>query len=350
MERRFGSGVYGAVALSAILWVGCLEVETTSHVQPDGRIERVVVVSGDSAEVAAGDFLVPVDAGWSVLRETTTGQRVVLTFRKMFDADTDLNLALAGERGKTLPVTVRLEKRFRWFMTEYRYEETCGRLAPFDMVPVTEYISPSELDLYFRHEIADEPFTARGDSLALDDAGKRFELWDARNTFEAFFQELRVGIERLQDPTVPVAAVDRRKDELFEKAFRAASMRQSRPLVEAAARVLGSDGVLRTLELNRDGFGVFDRQLAFFEKVARTGLKAHVAMPGIITSTNASSIEGNLVTWKDYKEYCYVRDFTMWAESNMINWWAVILTGVVVLLLAVMFTVAAMRRGRGAKG
>jgi hypothetical protein len=333
------------MALSAVLWAGCLEVETTSYVHPDGRIERVVVVSGDSGEVAGGEFLVPVDSSWSLVRETTTGQRVVLTFRKTFDSDTDLGRSLAGERGKTLPITLRLERRFRWFMTEYRYEETCGRLAPFDLVPVTQYISPSELDLYFRHEIADEPYTSRGDSLALDDAGKRFELWDARNTFEAFFRELLIGVERLKDPALPPAEVERRKEEVFEQGFRPVNTRQSRLLVEAAARVLGSKPVLRVLELNAEGFAAFDRQLEFFEKVARTGLKAHVSMPGIITNTNAVSIEGNLVTWKDYKEYCYVRDFTMWAESSMINWWAVILTGAVVLLLAVLFTVSAVKKG-----
>ena len=67
-------------------------------------------------------------------------------------------------------------------------------------------------------------------------------------------------------------------------------------------------------------------------------------MPGLITETNTRSIEGNTLTWKEFVGACYVIDYTMWARSRVINWWAVILTGGVVILLTGILLVGIVRR------
>ncbi len=62
-------------------------------------------------------------------------------------------------------------------------------------------------------------------------------------------------------------------------------------------------------------------------------------MPGIIVETNAQSIEGNVVEFKNFLEVAYFRDHEMVVVSRAINWWAVIVTAVLIVLGAVLLVV-----------
>ncbi|HTP13155.1 MAG TPA: hypothetical protein VMM37_05975, partial [Bacteroidota bacterium] len=75
-------------------------------------------------------------------------------------------------------------------------------------------------------------------------------------------------------------------------------------------------------------------------------LVSNVIMPGLITGSNAQTIEGNKATWRDYKDFARILGYTMWVESRQVNWWAVILTGVIVFLLAALLIASALKRRR----
>ena len=56
-----------------------------------------------------------------------------------------------------------------------------------------------------------------------------------------------------------------------------------------------------------------------------------VVMPGLILDTNAGEVKGTTVTWKFSADQFCLRDYDMWVESRVMNVWAVVLTGVLVL-------------------
>lgn len=333
-----------ALTALALLLPGCLEVETTVRVNSDGTIHRTVEITGDSAALARGDYPLTLRGPWSMKLQRGEAKKFHLRAERTFANANELNAAIGGEKERTIQLQARLDRTFLWFTTTFRYEETFARFYPFDAVPVTDYVSNGEIDLYLRHEMEDEPYETPGDSLALDDASDRFDEWEKRSRFEAFYAELVTGAERAEDPELTPERLAGAKEELYRRCFGDGEPTRVAQLIESAGSVLGTRPVQRLLEANREGFEAFDRKMSFLEEVATTGFTTRVEMPGLITDTNARAIEGTTVSWSDFKAYCYVRDYTMWVESRMINWWAIILTGVVVLALVGLFSISAVRR------
>ena len=74
--------------------------------------------------------------------------------------------------------------------------------------------------------------------------------------------------------------------------------------------------------------------------------RASFLMPGLIIDTNAPTVEGNKVSWKDFSSMCYIEDFELWAVSRVVNGWAIVLTGALVLGSALLYIVGILRRRR----
>ena len=68
-----------------------------------------------------------------------------------------------------------------------------------------------------------------------------------------------------------------------------------------------------------------------------------VEMPGLITGTNSAILNGNQVRWDFQPMAIIVNDFEMYAESRVINYWAFVLAGIVLLSLLVLLVIKAIR-------
>jgi hypothetical protein len=69
-----------------------------------------------------------------------------------------------------------------------------------------------------------------------------------------------------------------------------------------------------------------------------------VEMPGIILNTNASSVEGNKVSWKLSDEKFLYNDYMMTVESRVANPWVTYITGGVLIALVALLMVPRLRR------
>ena len=323
---------------------GCLEVETTTRVNADGTIHRSVEISADSTTLASGDYPVALRGRWDSMITRDGKKKARLKASQTFPDVDALNAAIRGEPGRTLEFRATLEEQFLWFTTTFRYEETLARFYPFDLIPITDFVSPHEIDLFLHHGMEEEPYPTPGDSLALDDASDRFNEWEQRNRLEAFFQVLTTGVERAGDPQLTPERLASKKEEFYRLAIEEKVPSDVHQLQKKAAVLFGEAPVGRAVEANQEAFDEYDRKVQFLGSVATAGLKSHVEMPGLITDTNAPAIEGSRVSWQDFKDYCYLRDYSMWVESRVINWWAIVLTGVVLMALVALFAVSAVRR------
>ena len=70
----------------------------------------------------------------------------------------------------------------------------------------------------YRHEVRKEPFASKGDSLAMEDAGQRFEEWRQRSVFESYYAELAKGVQRLNDESLTLPMLAAQKERLFRLA------------------------------------------------------------------------------------------------------------------------------------
>ncbi len=319
---------------------GCLEIETTTTVNEDGSLHRTVVITGDSLEIAGGNYTIPLDDGWTKeiqsIEDQSQRRRSRLTATRTFSDVDELNAAIRGEAGKTIETRVLLEKSFRWFTTSYRYSEVYNDFNQFDIVPLTGYATAEEADAVIRSGIAKDSTLPGYDSLALQAIEQRLEAWKTRNQFESYYTLLAEGVRRLNDPALPVDTLAARKEDLFARRighlFKDDGFYEEEkiaPINRELEKIFGRTRVARALALVKDEFRELRRKYEFQGEVALNRYVASVRMPGAITGTNAVSTEGSTATWSDFMPYCYVRDYELWVESRITNGWAIVVTAVV---------------------
>jgi hypothetical protein len=306
------------------------------------------VFSGDSAQIPASLHILRIDSAWSVKRQTPEGNKHTVTATRTFASIEDMEHAIAGVRGTSIQIIPRLDKSFRWFFTRYRYSETWGKTTLIDAVPMSDFLSGQEISMIAQGALLEKkPSASRGDSLAYEELGERFMQWDAHNRFEAYYREFLAGVRALNDPTLPAGAVEAKKELLFESTFKKAGFREGdvAKFRGEFARILGTPAVPRAFDANRAGIDTVERLMAYEGKVDDPSYVVAVTLPGIITETNATALEGNRGTWKDFMTTCLFGDYTMRIESSVVNWWAIVISGLVLVFIMVM-TVLGMIRAR----
>ena len=327
-----------ALSVLALILPGCLEkYEVKTVVAPDGTCDRVVSVFRDSKDLPKSAFPIPVDSTWKTTWETKeksdsghSGKTYVYTASKHFDAFETLEREYSGQRDSAdLTINVKVERRFRWFYTYFEYSETYARFNPLrNSVQPTEYMSSEDIQRFLS--------TPEPDSLLQT----QWKKWDDRNMAEWMFSRLCDAVQKRNDQSLPVSLFQANKAKIcsmfmddsdrtphkrqsFEERF---AERLSVLLNAPTARLLSGD-VARIGEEVMKRIDVANR--------AEGTYKNSVTLPGMIVSTNANEVQGTTITWQFTHEHLALADFPMVAESRVVNLWAIILTGVVVLAVIV---------------
>jgi hypothetical protein len=334
-------------AVLPVILSACLEIETTTEVHPDGSLARTIVFAGDSSGLATCLRVLGIDSSWTLETKPPEGKKWTIVASRTFPSIEEMARVLEGRRGRTIQITPRLEKNFRWFFTQYRYGETWRKITLIDEVPLSEYLSAQEIEAIRNGLPEKEQGKSRGDSLAEKELGDRFMQWDARNSFEGYYKEFLAGVRALHDPVLTPALVESKKEELFQATFKQSGFRSGKfeGFREEFERILETSAVPRAFAANEAGIRDVEERLKFQGEVDGPVYRVTVVLPGIVTSTNATSVEGTKVTWKDFMTYCWFGDFDMSVESSVVNWWAIIFSAAVLLFIVVM-TILGIVRGR----
>ena len=339
-----------APLLLASLIQGCLDINTTTRVHPDGSLTRSVEISGDSSEVALGCRLMGIDSSWAQMTDTAANHKPALTATKQFRSYEEANKTLAGVPLKKIDIVLKLEKRFRWFTTIYRYEETWKRVYTFDHVPLSNYLSTWEIDMFRSRMGRQDSIKTPGDKQAMEAAAKRAEKWVVRNFFEEYFSRVVDGVEMLNDPSLPVDSVLHAKPGIFaqaEELFEGDKWMANDSVQLVFVRELKNPAIRKAFEVNAASLAEFKKFIKFVQDAGSPEYKVNAVVPGLITDTNAGSVEGNKVRWVNFKEpVLYAEDYTMWVESRVVNWWMIMGTGLVVIAIGLMMVLGLVRNRR----
>jgi hypothetical protein len=337
------------LAILATALSGCLEIETTTRIHPDGRLTRTVAVSGDSSDFSNFRMgLFGLDSGWTVVSDSTLRERErKLTLQRDFDDAAAASRTLAGIPLQRQGITLRLEKKFRWFTSLYRYEETWQRGYQFTRVPMSAYLSPDEIQMALAGDLeGPDSLLTEGEKRHRADLEKRGDEWFNRNSFEEIFQAVLEGARSVNDPRLTPDTLLAAKDRLYAACaghFKP-PLTSSGQLVGAFATVLTTPALPRAIEEARPSLERHDRAVKFMEELQAPGYAVGVVMPGIITGTNGSSVEGNMVKWKDVKNHAFYEDYTLWAESSMVNWWAVVMTAIILAAIGALLVAGLVKK------
>lgn len=137
------------VALSACE-SGHIDMNTIIHA--DGTCRREICFKADSAALANGSIKAHSNIldilnndGWTYEVQDTLRVKACRDFSSPDEMAEAMPLQVAGHQVRS---KAKLEKRFRWFYTDYIYTETFESIAPTFVIPLTNYMEKNMADFW----------------------------------------------------------------------------------------------------------------------------------------------------------------------------------------------------------
>jgi hypothetical protein len=321
-----------------------------------------MVVKSDSRDIFKHAFYVPEDTSWTVEEKWETkkkksvfdgGKKVfIYTAEKSFPSVSGMNdeWSLKETGAHKVNIDVKLEKRFAWFFTYFHYREIYRDFFPFKTQPLKGYFTPEELKI-IKLSLGDED--EKAEKMCPEDTlkkiEKKFEQWVARSIFDEFYNLFLEGAKQLKSPDLTKEHIASRKEALFAACLELELFESDSPakLLKKCEGILQTTDVWKVREINKKGFSLFEEKYRAIDSLIGDEYTNKLIMPGLVTDTNAGTVEGGTVTWTFAPDDFFITDYEMWVTSRRVNWWVVgIAAALLLLVLAALITGAVTRRKR----
>lgn len=334
--------VFG-LTLLVLAFSACREITVTTVVNGDGSFSRIVTITGDSSEVFKPDLPYPVDSSWVMQtgKDSADTGKFHVTYTKHYNNSEELNSEILGDTGwrRQLARRIDITKRFRFFYSYLEYKEVYSSANPFSSLPYKDYITPEEYLWITRQK----PVQNHSDSARLKAAEDKVDEYLMEAATREAEKIMADGFHRLNDPRLDPKRIAEFHDSI-SRIFSKWDPSKLADLIGTYSKWMDNPAVLRLHELKPPVFTDFEKKLELLEQlVFMEGFRVEAEMPGLITATNSSVMKGNRVSWEVFPMAFMFEDYKMTAESRVINLWAFILSGIVLLGLVVLLVVKSMK-------
>jgi hypothetical protein len=311
------------------------DVATETTVYPDGSLDKTILVEKtDSANflfnvgtweksMVERESTTPVDSAQSLSKSEL---RKFSSFHKKFSSAEEVNSELSVVCDTLLQVTSQFEKKFRWFYTYISYSETYHRLNRLKLNP-EDYFTPEDY-AFINRLPAEGQKISKADELYLkilhdkifDEYGEK-ALYDEWFALASIVVTTQPGIDSLKAHT---------------KDFREALEKIDKQKIDEDKLLLTTldsfkipvdQSKLLEFEKSQQKFW---KKMSFISTASDGKFVNRVNLPWPIVLTNADSVSGNALFWAPPTIRFLLKDYTMYGECRKLNWWAVIVSVLVV--------------------
>jgi hypothetical protein len=344
-----------------ILMIGfsaCREITVTTDIHEDGSFTRTITVTGDDDDVFDKDLPYPVADGWTVelttreeiekirslypdwmiLLDTTIDVNYILTYKKTYRSVDLLNQEMNSDTSwmKKLNRRIEIDKRFGFFYSYITFREIYESVNPFTSPNIDDYLTEEELRLL----AMEEPSGGMEDP-RYDEVEQKATDYLKSAAGNAIITTLRKGIEKSGDTALQNVVLENYRDSidirLEEVDFDSLS-----EFIDLYAEWTGVASFNKLKRLDPPLFETLDKDWQLMLKVLKMeAFEQKVRMPGMLTNTNSIEIIGNQVSWPVEGFPILLADYEMIAESRVVNYWAFVLTGTVVLSMIILLVLKA---------
>lgn len=261
--------------------------------------------------------------------------KTIHTFLRHFSSAEEANAALGTPSDTLFRVTSTFEKKFRWFYTYIYYADTYHAINRMGY-PVTNYTTAEDYAFIDRLPGEGKRITL-ADSLYLVRLNEKlFDVYGARALYEEYYG---VSIKLLQHHHVEQAWFDTlqaHKESLYTEVINKKDI-----FGDYMAQVIDSLGIPishdEALKWFIPKLKPLDAKFTFISVASNAKYHHQINMPWNIIRTNADSISGKQVFWNPPSIKFLLKDYTLYAESRQLNYWAVAISGVVIVLTVFLF-------------
>ena len=310
----------------------CREITIKTTVNDDGSFTRVVTVKGDSADVLNLDLPYPIDSTWKTEfhRDTADSSIFICTHTKSYKNDDALNTEIQNDTSwrRQIKRDIKISKRFMFFYSFITYRQVY-QAANSLSENYHKYISQEDLLWITGVKI---PQNIK-DSIRCESADDMLDKYFENALVPEITSALEKGLSQLNDPQLINIDVSMYRDSILANALAWTSGKFGNS-IDALARWSEMPGVTRLHNIEPPIFEDLDKKNDFIDHLIFEEKYTHdVEMPGLITETNSTMMHGNTVSWNIEPFIFFFEDYEMSVESRVVNYWAFILSGVIVLLL-----------------
>jgi hypothetical protein len=325
-----------SVAIFLITVMSCNEPRTvvTDIVHPDGSVTRKVEIKSSENKFKESDLQIPFDETWTVEDSLEINEKGDTTFvkraEKLFENISLLNETYLNDNSANRNVKRHASfiRRFKWFNTEYRFEESVDKSLRFGY-PVSDFLTGKELDYYFSPGKLNDERKMSSDSLlyrALEDTiNKKTDVWTIKNAVAEWIGLLSGLIEEKPGKDLTYESLKAREDyfvrivkendQKFDSLWKSGQI-----LIE----LLGEQNAARYKTEADSAMNMMEKKLFIdFKEYSQC-----IAMPGRLIGTNGFRDSTHLLLWPVKSDYFVSEPYIMWAESKTTNIWAWIVTGI----------------------
>jgi hypothetical protein len=336
--------VLSLLVILLLFFGACREVTVTTKINPDGSFTRIVTVTGDSSDVFKTDLPFPVDETWARMssKDTSDSTKYIMTYSRKFRNSKELYSDIKSDTGsyRNLDRDISITKKFRFFFSYLAFKEVYKSANPFTGLNYHEYLTEDDIQLYSGLKIV----VTTADSIRkkeAEDKALSFLVASATSEVESI---MRDGIKKLNNPLLNSVDISVYHDSLY-KIVEKVDFKGENDLAEDYSKWSGNEAFLLLNNLEPPIFEDFMKKMKTLEVIfGLEGYVEEVEMPGLITATNSSVLKGNLVRWEFQPMSAAVSDYEMYAESRVINYWAFVLAGCVLLALVLLTVIKAVRK------
>lgn len=354
-----------AALLAAQLLAACSdgEIQMTTLINRNGSCQRMVTFAADSAALVGGyDTSAPMahllsDSAWDktwCIKDDTARHPYPMTPEQYSEVRASLpkdcpsdtlricaarNFASVEEMGgttllmlgdKPLMAQVSLKKRFRWFYTDYVFEETYPVQSQFFSYPLNKFVEDDVASYWF----TGEPDLMQGHSPAekkeTDDMiEEQCDRWLVANYVAEAFDAVADGYDSLSDMPMTKSAYLTYRDSLIDYALDCQftfgdnidTLFSGYFHSQAYEKAFASSKIEQQLDAKLDDF------------VDLMGLKVDywLVLPGTIRDAGNGVLEQGAVRYRLTGNRLVPHDYTLAATSRATNIWAFVLTALILL-------------------
>jgi hypothetical protein len=310
-----------------LLASACNDYTITTKINADGTCERIIRIDSYSGNSNPETLPFYVDKTWNSRIEKQgkdTTQKTII-YSKTFASVDQLDKELV--KASKIKSSATLEKKFRWFYTYFYYTEIYKKTNPFKQLPLDKFFSAGEIDSL------NTGLLSKGLSKKVDDVFGKCILEEFTDSVSSAAKKYSI--------------YDENKIRLLREAIQSDEPYNSDMLLNDLEKIYGSKSVrVMKPDIDRIFKNIETKIENYINPSTDISFTANIIMPGLILNTNAGSVEGNKLTWKPGSENYIFTDYKLTAESRVVNTWAVLITGLLVVLLILVLLIPIFRKRR----
>jgi hypothetical protein len=354
--KVFKKIIHAATTLVMIfILTGCdrkVTIESTVH--PDGTLDRnIVLTEVDSSELNHNMFGIQSSNGWKVqvkpyierpddrVEKKDTSTKYVITFGKHFSSVAQANVEFDKAGDSLFRIRSAFNRKFRWFYTYLEFSDTYRAINRFHQVKMEDFFTKEDFDFIARMPAEGKAIT-KADSVYLDHLNKKiFDHFAMQAIYEEHFN-LMLSVMRK-------AGIDKKYVDVYLKQkgymFSILTKKENDNVFSEDAfmhQVMDSLNVDFPMDKITGDYRRSTKEIKtridFMSEAGFATKYTHIIkMPWDVIETNADSVKGNTLFFQPSPIKFMLKDYTMYATSRDLNYWAVLLSGLLIGVTIVAF-------------